>query len=64
MNENSNYSFITGGIGFRTKVFFMDIAYQHGLHEEYHLMYNMTELEPANLKTQNNKFLITLGYRF
>ena len=64
MNENSNYSFITGGIGFRTKTISMDLAYQYGLHEEQYLMYNMSELAETTLKTNQNKFMITVGYRF
>lgn len=64
MNENSNYSFITGGIGLRTKVLFLDLAYQHGLHEEQYLMYGMQELEETTLNTHHNKFMITVGYRF
>jgi hypothetical protein len=64
MNEDASYSFITGGIGIRTKTMFVDLAYQHGMHEEKYLMYNMTELEPTTLNTHHNKFMITFGYRF
>jgi len=64
LNENSSYSFFTGGLGLRTKVFFMDLAYQHALHEENYLMYNMMELEDTAIETHLNKIMITFGYRF
>jgi long-subunit fatty acid transport protein len=64
MNKDSNYSFITGGVGLRTRSFFVDLGYQYGLHEEKYLMYNMTELEETSLKSNPSKVMLTFGYRF
>ncbi len=64
MNADSNYSFITGGFGLRTRSFFFDLGYQYGLHEEKYLMYDMPELEEADLETNPGKVMVTVGYRF
>lgn len=64
LNENSYYSFLTGGLGFRTQVFFLDIGYQYGLHEEKYLMYNMEELDETTINSNHNKLMMTFGYRF
>ena len=64
MNEDSNYSFISGGLGLRTRSFFIDLGYQYGLHKEKYLMYNMTELESTDLDSNPSKVMLTFGYRF
>jgi hypothetical protein len=64
LNENSAFSFITGGIGIRTKAFFLDLGYQYGLHEEKYLMYTMEELDETTLNSHHNKLMATFGYRF
>ncbi len=64
MNKDSNYSFITGGLGLRTRSIFIDLGYQYGLHEEKYLMYDREELEEAVLKTNPSKVMLTIGYRF
>ncbi len=64
MNANSKYDFITGGFGLRTRSFFIDLGYQYGLHQEKYLMYNMEELEEAELDSHPSKVMLTFGYRF
>ncbi len=69
-NSNSNLMVYSGGIGYRTGLFFADIAYRYSTIDNYELPYPtpVSEEWPApkqiNFNTVKNDVLFTIGYRF
>ena len=60
-NDGSK-SFITGGIGFRAKHFFSDIAYVHATKKEDYYLYPSTSA--AIITNKSDQFVVTIGMRF
>lgn len=63
--------YITGGLGYRYKAFYVDIAYVHKMRKsEYHAFSSYTEgndwiqSPKSTIKDNNNQFVLSIGYRF
>ena len=64
INDKSNTSQISGGIGYRSGNFSIDMAYLKTLKKELYKFYNDYDLNPVKTELNEGKFLITLGFRF
>lgn len=70
LNENSNRSVISGGIGYRTGNFFIDAAYLYSMQKEKYFFYNLSNADgssavnPVSTKMSEGKFLVTIGFKF
>ncbi len=56
--------YITGGIGYREKDWFFDIAYMRRVQDEEFYPYTMENSESATITTTTNNFVATLGFKF
>lgn len=64
--------YITGGLGYRYKGFYTDLAYVHKMREseykafsQYDAVYNQSTLAPTSkVKDNNNQIVWSIGYRF
>ena len=64
VNKNANYSSFSGGIGFREKNVFFDIAYVNTIHNERYYLYNHYLHDGAKFNSNDSKVLVTLGFKF
>ena len=62
--QTQNSFYYTGGVGFRGKYFYADLAYMHQVKEEYLFEYLPLEDKPHNLKLHTNNISATVGFRF
>jgi hypothetical protein len=55
----------TGGLGYRNKGFFIDLGYVHSFGKDVIYPYRLTSTEfyPANIKSNNSRVLLTLGFK-
>jgi long-subunit fatty acid transport protein len=66
-NADLKYNTISGGIGFRDRNFLIDFGYQNLKYSQNYVMYPVDlGVEPAiaGLKTTQNVFTLTFGYKF
>jgi hypothetical protein len=61
MFEKSDHLEFTGGIGFREKVFYMDMGFSTLMHDE---TYNLYYSNMADIKTNRYRLITTFGCRF
>jgi hypothetical protein len=78
--KNNNYNTYSAGIGYRGKSFFVDFAYMFAKYSSEYTLYKWVEREEvvnsdisvypleepvvANLNTELNKFVLTVGFKF
>lgn len=70
-NKSTFYTY-SGGIGYRTMKYFVDVAYILSVREYDYFNYNWDSSwddyygtpEPARIKSNDNQIILTLGYRF
>lgn len=55
---------ISAGLGFRSRYFYADVAYQYSMYKQDFFEYDDVALLPVNLKTDRHQLLFTLGCRF
>jgi hypothetical protein len=61
---DAKYSVLSGGIGFRTSDFFLDLSYANGLSKEAYYMY-LPEMTTGSFNKSNlNNVIMTVGFRF
>ncbi|MCH5596862.1 aromatic hydrocarbon degradation protein [Niabella ginsengisoli] len=55
----------TGGLGYRNKGFFIDLGYVHSFQKDVIFPYRLTTADfyPANIKSNNSRILLTLGFK-
>ena len=63
-NKNASYKSYSGGLGYRTGNFFIDLAYVYSTHEEQYYMYQLSMVSPSVNNFQRHQLLTTFGYRF
>jgi len=56
--------YYTGGIGYKNKFFYADLAYVHQVRSEKFFEYLPQEVGPYDLKLHNSNIMATLGCRF
>jgi len=61
MFEQSDYYEFTGGLGFRQKIFYMDMGFSALLHDETYTLYYDNV---ADIKTNRYRLITTFGIRF
>lgn len=64
LNDNSNRSIISGGLGYRSGNLFIDAAYQYSMQNEKYAFYNLDGVNPVSTKMTEGKLLVTLGFKF
>ncbi|HJV77641.1 MAG TPA: outer membrane protein transport protein [Paludibacter sp.] len=66
--QNNRADYITAGFGYREASWFIDFAYVNKVLDETFYPYNSNSLtvavNPASVKTTNNNFVVTLGFKF
>src|SRR5574344_473942 len=63
INDGSSHN-ISGGIGFRGKHFFFDLAYAYRLMNDNYWFYESETLSPVSRKIVSNIFAATFGFKF
>ncbi len=63
-NEDAGYSAYSAGFGFRERSFFLDFGYVMTTQEENYYLYQYEGMQAALGKSRNNRFLVTVGFRF
>jgi hypothetical protein len=69
-NDNAYRLSYTGGIGFREKGFFFDIAYQYTAYDQREVLYDVQfsngeyYAPQANIDTKAHRVMTTIGFRF
>lgn len=61
-NRDADYLGFSGGIGYRDKRFFVDLAYAYAKHREQYFMYPNTQAVVNDFN--NNSVLATIGFKF
>lgn len=65
INNSAHTMMYTGGIGFRTKSFYLDFAYANLSNSEQYFMYEGLINSPVSDITKNtSRFLTTIGFKF
>lgn len=64
--NDAEQQYYSGGIGYRDKHFFMDLAYVRSVSREDYYLYTLNEVQvnPVKNKMITNNFLLTLGFRY
>nr|HPI46468.1 outer membrane protein transport protein [Tenuifilaceae bacterium] len=62
INDKANISQYSGGVGYRSGSFSIDMAYLHTVKKESYVFYSGAN--PVDTETKDGRFLITLGFRF
>jgi hypothetical protein len=59
-------NYFTGGVGYRDKYFFIDLAYVYSISEEDYYLYGSDEIKvnPVQNRFNTNNILLTLGLRY
>lgn len=63
INDGERQS-ISFGFGFRDEDYFLDFAYVMSVQKEDYYLYNSADIEPATIKSLNNGFMFTLGFKY
>jgi hypothetical protein len=64
LNKDAGYSLWSAGFGFRESRFFFDFGYSVKSQDEYYFLYDYPDMEPALGKSNNSRFMATVGFRF
>ncbi len=64
VNKDAGYSAYSAGFGFRESNFFLDLGFVRTQQEEHYFLYQYPGMESTLGKGKNNRFLVTLGFRF
>jgi hypothetical protein len=64
MNEDAGYETYSAGFGFRDRNFYMDLGYVMTMQDRNYLLYDYAGMQPALGQSTNNRFLVTVGFRF
>ena len=64
--NDGEINYFTGGIGYREKYFFVDLAYVRSVSNEDYYLYGSenVSVDPVKNKLISNNFLITIGFRY
>lgn len=63
LNEDTDYSIVSGGFGINSNDFYIDFAYSHRINSENYVLYH-TPQTIANIDYARNQAMVTLGFRF
>ena len=62
---NSSVKYIaSAGLGYRTRDFFLDLAYSYSINSSDYYMYNPDLIDAASLEIKENRIALTAGYKF
>lgn len=57
-------TFITGGVGFRAKSYFIDFGYSRAERNTDYYLYDPALVDPANINQAVSRFVFTVGFRY
>ncbi len=62
---NSTVKYVaSAGIGYRTRDFFVDMAYSYAINKSDYYMYDPNIINASNLDIRENRIVLTTGYKF
>lgn len=64
VNAEARNMIYSGGLGFRGKRVFFDMAYSLQTNESYYYLYIPEDMNGARINSDRNRFIATLGFRF
>ena len=64
INHEAWYITVNGGLGFRSKNVFFDLAFSHRVNDYQYWLYIPEDVSGAQISTTNNQLAATLGFRF
>ena len=64
INTDASYTSYSAGIGFRESRFYVDLGYVYTTNEHFYYPYECAVLDPSFNQSGNNRFLLTMGFRF
>ncbi len=70
LNDNANRTILSGGVGYRSRNFFVDAAYLYSIQKENYIFYDLRNtdgslaINPVSTKMTEGKLLVTLGFKF
>lgn len=64
-NESTSLAKITGGLGYRNRGFYIDLAYTYGIHKDIQYPYRLQDVpvQPAKLTNDASNIALTLGFK-
>lgn len=64
-NESTSLTKITGGLGYRNRGFYIDLAYTYGIHKDVDYPYHLQDASvfPANLTNDASNIALTVGFK-
>lgn len=63
INESARYQF-SGGLGYRDKDFFIDMAYVYSMASEDYYMYDPAFVDASNIKSNMHQLVMSIGMKF
>lgn len=63
-NSDASYAVYSGGIGFRHRVFYFDLAYSYTDHSEFYFLYPNNNIQATSLDSRKHQFGMTMGVKF
>ncbi|MEA3445549.1 MAG: hypothetical protein U9R19_12585, partial [Bacteroidota bacterium] len=64
INEDADYSILSGGIGINSNSFYIDFAYSQMLNSENYVLYFAQQPAISNIDYGRNQVMATIGFRF
>jgi hypothetical protein len=64
MNEDAGFTSYSAGLGFRDRNFFLDMGYVLTNQDKRYLLYDYPGMTSSLGKSENSRFLVTIGFRF
>lgn len=62
-NSNASRAVLSGGLGFRSELMFVDFTVKHAQRDEYYYIYGSTDSK-ASLENQQMSYITTIGFKF
>lgn len=62
--SDASRTYITGGVGYRNRIFYVDLAYVNGKWKEDYYMYNAALTNPAQVSNTTHSIVLTAGINF
>jgi hypothetical protein len=64
LDKDGTIHLISAGVGFKTRYFFMDFAYQYRFYKDKDIFFDTANLNAYDIKATNQIFALTFGWKF